>query len=146
MADEGSLPVVVEVGVGNGDIVNSVSNIEKTIIVVLVVVLVGAQVEVVNPDITGRLDGNRISANDLGDGQVANDDILDILNSEREARELGSRALSNDGLVGSDLDVASGCNSSRDDNDFGSVTSNSGGELREGGNGSCSATNASSSS
>lgn len=36
VAYEGALPVVVEVGVGNCDPVRPVSNIDKTIIVVLV--------------------------------------------------------------------------------------------------------------
>lgn len=53
VADEGGLPVVVEEGVGDGDEVSGVGDVEKTIVVVLVVVTVGRKVEVINPDVLG---------------------------------------------------------------------------------------------
>lgn len=51
VADERGLPVVVEEGVGDSDEVSGVGDVKKTIVVVLVVVTVGGEVEVVDPDI-----------------------------------------------------------------------------------------------
>lgn len=51
VTDERCLPVVVEVGVGDGDPLRGVGNIKQTIVVVLVVVKVGRQVTVVDPDV-----------------------------------------------------------------------------------------------
>lgn len=51
VTDEGCLPVVVDEGVGESDVVRSVSHIEETIIVVFVVVSVGGEINVVNPDV-----------------------------------------------------------------------------------------------
>ena len=53
VADEGGLPMVVEEGVGDGDVVGGVGNIEEAVVVVLVVVTVGREVEVVDPDVLG---------------------------------------------------------------------------------------------
>lgn len=55
VADEGGLPVVVDEGVGECDVVSSVGHIEESIVVVLVVVTVGGEINVINPDIGGFL-------------------------------------------------------------------------------------------
>lgn len=55
--DEGSLPVVVEVVVGDGDEVTGMGDIEETVVVVFVVIHVRRKVIVVNPDITSFLNG-----------------------------------------------------------------------------------------
>jgi hypothetical protein len=53
VSDERCLPVVVDEGVGEGDVVGCVGNIEETVIVVLVVIAVGREINVVNPDVGG---------------------------------------------------------------------------------------------
>jgi hypothetical protein len=53
VADKGGLPVIMEEGVGDGDVVGGVGDVEETVVVVLVVVTVGREVEVVDPDVLG---------------------------------------------------------------------------------------------
>lgn len=53
VTDEGCLPVVVDVRVGEGDVVSSVGHVEESIIVVFVVVSVGGEINVINPDVGG---------------------------------------------------------------------------------------------
>ena len=55
VANEGCLPVVVDVGVGDSDKVGGVGEIDQAIVVVLVMVLVGGDVDVVDPDVGGLL-------------------------------------------------------------------------------------------
>ena len=78
VADEGGLPVVMEVRVGDGHVIRCMSDIAETVIVVLVVLAVGAKFAVVNPHIGRSLDTNGIIVvgKDLGDLQVLNDDIF----------------------------------------------------------------------
>lgn len=51
--DQGGFPVVVQEGVGHGDEVGGVRDVEEAVVVVLVVVAVGGEVEVVDPDVLG---------------------------------------------------------------------------------------------
>lgn len=53
VSDQGCLPVVVHEGVGDGDEVGGVGNVEKTIVVVLVMITICGEVEVVDPDVLG---------------------------------------------------------------------------------------------
>ena len=53
VTDEGGLPVVVEESVSDGDEVSGMGDIEKTVVVILVVVTVRREVEVVDPDVGG---------------------------------------------------------------------------------------------
>lgn len=53
VSDERGLPVVVDVAVGHGDVVRATLEVEETVIVVLVVVLVRRDVDVVDPDVAG---------------------------------------------------------------------------------------------
>lgn len=53
VADQRCFPVVVQEGVGHGDEVSGVGDVEKAIIVVLVVIAVGREVEVIDPDVLG---------------------------------------------------------------------------------------------
>jgi hypothetical protein len=55
--DEGRLPVVVDVAVGDGDEVGGVGEVDQAVVVVLVVVTVGGEVDVVDPDVVGQLCG-----------------------------------------------------------------------------------------
>lgn len=87
VANERTLPVVVEVGVGDGDVVCSVGNIKETVVVVLAVVHIGGELDVVNPDVLGELDGNGVSADNLLHDQVTDDDVLDVLDGKGEVGE-----------------------------------------------------------
>ena len=53
VADQRGLPVVVEEGVGDSNVVGGVGDVEKTIVVVLVVITVGGEVEMVDPHVLG---------------------------------------------------------------------------------------------
>lgn len=106
VADQTGLPVVVEVGVGDGDVVRTVGHITETIVVVLVVVHVGRQVAVVDPDVGRGLDGDGITSigENLGDLNVADDDVGLVLDAETNTvqRRAGG---TDDGLVGADVDL-----------------------------------------
>jgi hypothetical protein len=133
VADQRALPVVVHEAVGDGDVVSGVCNVEETVVVVLVVVEVGGEVDVVNPDVLGFLDGNGIAADDLLHGEVAEDDVLDCLDCEGEVGQDDGRVLSDDGLVAANLDVLSASlDGSGDENDSGILTLDGGLQLAEG--------------
>jgi hypothetical protein len=53
VANQGGFPVVVQEGVGHGDEVGGVRDVEQAVVVVLVMVAVGGEVEVVDPDVLG---------------------------------------------------------------------------------------------
>lgn len=78
---EGSLPVVVDIGVGNGDVVRSMGDVNEAIVVVLVVVTVGRDIDVIDPDVRGVLDSNGITVlcENLLDKNVTDDNILLLL-------------------------------------------------------------------
>lgn len=126
MSDERGLPVIVDEGVGDGDVVSRVGKINGPIIVVLVVISVGGDVDVVKPDVGRLLDGQGIAVlrKDLGDVQIADNDVTDILDDDTEAGELDGGRLSNDRGVSSDFDSrgGSGDRSTEEDNLFGITT------------------------
>lgn len=117
VADQGGLEVVVDVAIGDSDIVCAPGNIQETIVVVLARAQVGAQVNVINPDICRRLDTNSVAIGllDLGNGQVTNDDVLDALDIQTNAGELGA-LLADNGLVRLDTDFVTARNRALDDN------------------------------
>lgn len=65
VADQGSLEVVVNVAVGDGDIVGASSDIQEAVVVVLSRVNVGARINVINPDLSGRLDTDGVALGSL---------------------------------------------------------------------------------
>lgn len=104
------------------------SHIDQAVIVVLVVVQVAGQVNVVDPDVLGRLNGDSITvvSEDLADLQVPHNDVGLPVDGQTDAREsyililvshatdnLFSRGgstrtaagLADDGLVRGDLDL-----------------------------------------
>jgi hypothetical protein len=68
----------MEVGIRDGDPVSSVGQIDQTIIEVLVVASNSREITMVNPDISGLLDGNCVTvvSFNLGDLHVADNDVL----------------------------------------------------------------------
>ena len=101
VANERNLVVVVEVSVGDGDPVGGVSDIAKTIVVVLAMVHVAGKVHVVDPNVGGCLDADSIASvcEDLGHGQVADNDVGDVLDVQADTLELGRRVDTKNGLV-----------------------------------------------
>ena len=87
VADEGDLVVVVKVGVGDGDPLGAVVDIDTTVVEVLVGSQVGGNLNVVNPDVLGGLDGNAITVGglDLGDLQVSDDDVVGLVDLKTDA-------------------------------------------------------------
>jgi hypothetical protein len=81
--------VVVEVGVGDGHPLAGVGDIAKTVIIVLVVSQIGGQVAVINPDILGVLDSDRITVvgQNLADLEVAHNDVGLILDVESDTSQ-----------------------------------------------------------
>lgn len=55
VSNERCLPVVVDLAVGDGDEVSRVGSIQQSVIEILVVVTVRAQINVINPDVGGLL-------------------------------------------------------------------------------------------
>jgi hypothetical protein len=71
----------MDVAVGNRDIISGVGQINQTIIVVLVMISIRGHVHVVDPYVGGKLDtdGIAVVSKDLGDGNVADDNICGTL-------------------------------------------------------------------
>lgn len=84
VTDERSLEVIMELAVADSDEVNGVSEIEEPIVEILAAVHVAGQIDVVDPYIGRFLDSDGISAgsSNLGDLQIANDNILLSLHAE----------------------------------------------------------------
>jgi hypothetical protein len=61
MTNERSLTVIVDVAIGDGDIVSSMSEIGQTIIVILIVASVGRHIDMIDPDVGGLLDTNSVA-------------------------------------------------------------------------------------
>lgn len=132
VADEGALEVVVDEGVGDGDEVRGVGDVEETVVVVLVVGGVGGQVDVVNPDVGGALDANGITVggDDFADLEVLDDDVLGVLaDLETDTLETRAGVGTDDGLVAADVDLGGALDQTLDANDLGSGV----GLLAEGG-------------
>lgn len=96
VADQRCLVVVVDVAVGDGDPVAGVGDINKAVVVVLPVVQVAGDVDVVNPDVLGGLDGDGVTivGQDLGNLQVADNDVglsIDGKTNTSKACTLGQR-------------------------------------------------------
>lgn len=136
VADERGLPVVVQVAVADGDVVRAVGDVEKTVVVVLVVVHVGRQVKVVEPDVAGGLDGEGVAgiSEDLADLDVADDDVGRLLDAKADTLQ-GGTSRSNDGLVRGDVDLVGASNDTVDDDDGGALGLSSGLELLQRGDG-----------
>lgn len=70
--------------------VTSMCDINQSIVVVLVMIDIRRDINVVNPDIGSLVQGNSITvlSEHLGDGNVADDDVLDSLDGEANSDEL----------------------------------------------------------
>ena len=68
----------MEVGVRDGDPVSSMRQIDQAIVEILVIASNSREITMVNPDISGLLDGNRVTVVgfNLGDLHVADNHVL----------------------------------------------------------------------
>ena len=156
VADEGALPMVVEVRVGDGNPLAGVGDVDEAVVVVLVVVHVIGHIDVVNPDVLGVLDGENVAVlcHDLGHLHVPDNDVGLLVDGETNTRHAchrvaGSVTLpylqtrhgrtrltrarcSNDGLVGLDADLGVTGDGSLHDNDHLAAGLGSSRELRQG--------------
>lgn len=122
--------MVVEEGVGDGDPVGAVVDVKETVIVVLAVLHVRREVAVIDPDILGGLDVDGIAAGglDLLDGEVADDDVLLLLDVQTDTLELGTSG-TYDSLVRANTDLGASGDGALDDDNQGLGGLSSGGEL-----------------
>ena len=76
--------MVVDVAVGDGDPLASMSDIYEAVVVILAVVQVTGYIDMVDPDVVGRLDvdGVPVGCKDLGDFQVAYNDVRNALDGQ----------------------------------------------------------------
>jgi hypothetical protein len=80
------------------------------------------------------LNGDSITTDDLLDGKVTENDVLDTLDGDGEVLEDDLAVLSDDGLVAANLDVVTGALDRTSDEDNGGVVAlDGGGELAESG-------------
>lgn len=145
VADEGALPVVVDEGVGEGDPVGGVGDVEETVVVVLADVQVAGEIDVVDPDVGGLVNANGITVVgvDLTDSQVTDDDVGDLAHVDANTSEGSTAASTNDGLVALGPDAARASQVTLDDDDgraLGLSGLGEGGEVGDGGGGSASTT------
>lgn len=140
VADEGALPVVVEVRVGDGDIVRGVGHVEETVVVILADVEVTLEVDVVDPDVGAAInaDGVAVVGVNAGDAQVADDDVADPADVDANVLEVGTAGGTNDGLVARGPDLAGALDAALNDNYEGLLRLGGlaeGGEVGHGGSG-----------
>jgi hypothetical protein len=133
VADERGLVVVVEVGVGHGDEVGGVGDIEETVEEVLVLRQVGRELTVVNPDVGGLLDtdGIAVGSNNVLDSEVANDNVLLLVDVKTDVGERSTSGTDN-GLVRLDADLVVSRDLALDVDDLLSLRLSSLAELSEG--------------
>lgn len=60
VADKRAFPVVVKIRIRDGDVIGSSCDIDQSVIVIFVMVAVVTHVDVVDPNILGVLDRNRV--------------------------------------------------------------------------------------
>lgn len=98
----------------------------------------------VDPDVLGSLDTNGITivGNNLLDGQVANDDVLDLVDVQANVRQDGAGVLANNGLVRGNADLGAARDGARHNDDSSTVSLSSSSELSKSGDGGSGATSA----
>jgi hypothetical protein len=101
IAEKPTLIVIVEKGVGDCNPFRSVSNIKKTIIVILAVIKIRRQIKMITPDILGCLDTNSIAigSKDLATLEVAKNDILNLVDEETDVLQSRVAVQADDGGI-----------------------------------------------
>ena len=140
VSDERALPVVVEEGVGEGDPVGGVGDIEEAVVVVLADVQVALEVDVVDPDVGGLVDANGVTVVgvDAGNGEVADNNVGDATNVQADTLEGGAAGAAHNGLIGGRPDAAGAGEAALEDDNGRAVSLGGlaeGGKIADGGGG-----------
>lgn len=87
VAHQRSFVVIMEVGVGDSYVVDSMGDIKQAIIVILAVIHVRGKITVINPDALSILNPNSISSicQDLLDLEVTDDDVGFVKDTKTDA-------------------------------------------------------------
>ena len=130
--------MVVEESVGDCDPLRSVSDIKKTIIVILAVVKIGREIKMIAPNVLGCLDTDSIAvgSKDFATLEVAKNDILNFVDEETNVFQSRVAVQADDGSVGGDLDLGVASDLARNIDDSGLLCGGSLGELCKGRDGS----------
>lgn len=113
--------MVMDIAVGDSDPVRSMRDVDKAIVVILVVVDVGRYINMVNPDVGRCLNADRvaISSQNLGDLQVLDDDVLGLVDVQTHTSEGGAGISADNGLVGANVDLCGTSDRALDIDDLG---------------------------
>jgi hypothetical protein len=142
VADQRSLPVVVEVGVGDSNVLATVSDINETIVVVLVVSSVTGDIDVIDPDIVSLLDTDGVTSisKDLANLQVPDDDVVLLKDTKTDTNERCTSGTENR-FVRANFDNSVATDGTGDDHNFGGVVGESASKVCEGRDSDSGATN-----
>ena len=128
-----SLKVIVEVSVANSQIIRAMAEIRKSVVEVFVVGLVGAEVQVVQPDVGRGLHADGVAAGvargHFADGDVADDDVFRVAHEEPEAGQGGGGVQAEEGFVAADADFGAAGDLAFDVDGGGDVVFDGGGEV-----------------
>lgn len=132
VANERGLEVIVEVSIANSQVIRPMAEIRQPVVKVLVVRLIGAEIQVVEPDVSRGLHADGVAARVAGrhfaDGQVADDHVFGVADEQPEACEPGGGVGAQEGLVAADADFGAAGDFAFDDNGGGGVVFDGGGE------------------
>jgi hypothetical protein len=111
-----------------------VSDVKKTVVVILAVVKIRRQVKVITPDILRCLDtdGIAVGGKDFAALEVAENNVLDLVNKKTNVLQSSIAVQADDGGVGGDLDLGVARNLARDVDNGRPLCGGSLGELCEG--------------
>lgn len=106
VADEHRLPMIMQFAPGYGDIGTAMGDIAEAIIVILIVIAVGREVDVVDPNFRSLLNSDSITriGKDLFYNEVADDYVGNLDDANANTGESDARSSSQDGCVRSWLD------------------------------------------
>lgn len=126
--------MIVEEGVGDGNPFRSVGNIKKTIVVVLAVIKIRRQIKMITPDVLRCLNSDSIAvgSKDLAALEVAENNILNLVDEETDVLQSRVAVQADDGGVRGDLDLSVASDLARDVDNSGLLCGGSLGELCEG--------------
>jgi hypothetical protein len=127
----------MEVSIANSQKIRPMAEIRQPIIEILIMRLIRAEVQVVQPNVSRGLHADGVAAGiagrHLADGQVANDNVFGVADEQPEAGEARGGVGAQDGLVAADADFGGAGDLAFDDDRGGDVVFDGGGEGGVGG-------------
>lgn len=109
----------------DSDVIGTVADVAKSIVVILAVIKVRVQVAVVNPNVSGSVNANCVLSVfllDKSDLQVLDDHVLDLLDQDPGTDDVGVGVFAEDGLVAASADGGSALESALNVDDASFVT------------------------